>query len=316
MSLHRLLQLVACAGAAAILSAPVPSGAQDQAAVDTATEEVRDEDALTCWWRTTAGAVRVGEVFSLVLTCAVLETDEVQVVPEESRLDPTAIQFPPFDVVGGSRASDILEPPHRFLQYRYNLRLITDDRFGLDARVPEMAIAYRVRSRSTDGALSEGRDQTYQLPALPVRILSTVPDEATDIRDGGGDRFEVIDSRMFAGSVLRVAGVLSLALAAFAALAAVLAGIGRLRARKPARERRVPGWLVRLGVSRELAGIQRERAVTAWTPELVDRALSAARIVAAGLVSAPIAVLPAAAGAASGRGRVVVPASWRGRRRA
>ena len=33
-------------------------------------------DPLQCWWRTSAGAVRVGEPFTVVLTCAVLETDD------------------------------------------------------------------------------------------------------------------------------------------------------------------------------------------------------------------------------------------------
>src|SRR5688500_4116287 len=39
-------------------------------------------DPIRCWWRTSAGAVITGESFSVVLTCAVVETDSVQVVPD------------------------------------------------------------------------------------------------------------------------------------------------------------------------------------------------------------------------------------------
>jgi len=51
-------------GLAVITIAALPAAAQN---VET--------DPIQCWWRTSAGAVRVGEPFSLVLTCAVVEND-------------------------------------------------------------------------------------------------------------------------------------------------------------------------------------------------------------------------------------------------
>ena len=48
-----------------------------------------EADPIRCWWRTSASSVRIGEPFSLVLTCAVLENDAVQVVPDEARLAPS-----------------------------------------------------------------------------------------------------------------------------------------------------------------------------------------------------------------------------------
>jgi len=45
-------------------------------------------DPLQCWWRTSVGAIRVGEPFQVVLTCAVLETDAATVVVDQSRLEP------------------------------------------------------------------------------------------------------------------------------------------------------------------------------------------------------------------------------------
>src|SRR5919197_4838620 len=63
-------------------------------------------DPVQCWWRTSAGAVRVGETFTLVLTCAALETDDVKVVVDQSKLEPSVVQFAPFEVTGGSHRSE------------------------------------------------------------------------------------------------------------------------------------------------------------------------------------------------------------------
>ena len=59
-----------------------------------------DADPIRCWWRTSANAVRVGEPFSLILTCAIVENETTTVVPDLSRLDPAAMQLPPFEVTG------------------------------------------------------------------------------------------------------------------------------------------------------------------------------------------------------------------------
>lgn len=264
-------------------------------------------DALTCWWRTDVAAVRVGEPFSLVLTCAVLDTNDVRVVPEESRLDPKAMQLPPFDVIDGARGPDFTDGPRRLFQYRYRLRLITDDKFGKDVTIPPLAISYRVRSRSTEGALSEGRDQSYALPAMAMRILSTVPEGATDIRDGGTVLFETIDRRMFRGAIVRVVGAVCLGASALALLMALAAAFQRQRGGAPARERQIPLWLVHRGIAAELAGIQRERSIGGWRPELVDRALAATRIVASLVLDMPATVFPLKTPGAAPKGTVAIP---------
>src|SRR5688572_11295927 len=81
-----------------------------------------EADAIRCWWRTDAGAVQIGEQFSVVLTCAVLDNDAVQVVPDESQLDPTTVQMAPFEVIGGSHPPDQRTPNRRFFQRQYTLR--------------------------------------------------------------------------------------------------------------------------------------------------------------------------------------------------
>src|SRR5688500_7133662 len=52
-----------------------------------------DDQPLQCWWRTSVSAIRIGEHFSAVLTCAVTETRQLAVVVDRSRLEPVAAQF-------------------------------------------------------------------------------------------------------------------------------------------------------------------------------------------------------------------------------
>jgi hypothetical protein len=50
-------------------------------------------DPIACWWRTSVAAIRVGEPFSIVLTCAVVERALTTVVPDlgsESANDPAS----------------------------------------------------------------------------------------------------------------------------------------------------------------------------------------------------------------------------------
>src|SRR5438046_6821066 len=54
-------------------------------------------DPIQCWWRTSAGAVRVGEGFSVVLTCAIVETDAATVVVDRSRLEASVVPLAPSD---------------------------------------------------------------------------------------------------------------------------------------------------------------------------------------------------------------------------
>ena len=109
-----------------------------------------ETDPLQCWWRTSAGAVRVGEPFTVVLTCAVLETDAATVVVDQSRLEPSVVQFAPFEVLGGSHGADLRTDQRRFFQYDYRLRLIAENLFGKDVSLPETKLSYHVQSKVGD----------------------------------------------------------------------------------------------------------------------------------------------------------------------
>src|SRR5215471_18163081 len=132
-------------------------------------------DPLQCWWRTSTGAVRIGEPFSVVLTCAVLETDAATVVVDQSRLEPSVVQFAPFEVLGGSHGADLRTDQRRFFQYEYRLRLIADGMFGKDVALPDTKISYRVQSKVGQKTSLQGRDQTYVMPAQSRRVLSLLP---------------------------------------------------------------------------------------------------------------------------------------------
>src|SRR5688500_18636348 len=79
---------------------------------------------IECFTRTTAEAVRVGEPFTLVLTCAVLETAGTIVVPDESVLDAAVLQAAPFEIVDGTHPPDVRTTSRRVFQYEYRVHYI------------------------------------------------------------------------------------------------------------------------------------------------------------------------------------------------
>ena len=126
------------------------------ALAQTGTDMVEVEP-ITCWWRTSTSAVRSGESFDLRLTCAVVETEANKVVADFSKLDATVVQLPPFEVLGGTHAGDLVTPGKRFFQYDYRMRLIAEDAFGNDVPIPPLEISYRIESQVQGGDTSQGR---------------------------------------------------------------------------------------------------------------------------------------------------------------
>ena len=184
-------------------------------------QATRSADPLQCWWRTSAGAIRVGEQFSIVLTCAVLETEAATVVVDQSRLEPSVVQFAPFEVLGGSHGADLRRGDRRFFQYEYRARLIAENQFGKDVSLPETKLSYHIESSVGQKTSLQGRDQSYILPPLSLRVLSLVPADATDIRDTPSVTFQDIDQRGFRANLLTVIGGVLFAVAALLTLLAL-----------------------------------------------------------------------------------------------
>ena len=269
-------------------------------------------DPIRCWWRTSASAVRVGEPFSLVLTCAVLENDTIKVVPDESRLDQSVMQLPPFEVVGGSHPADLRTDERRFFQYQYTLRVINERLFGRDVELPGLQITYRVQSRVDQGASIQGRDRTYILPTESVRVLSVVPTDAADIRDAPAETFGDIEARAFRANTLVVAAGVLFTLGALVLILAAAQVLQRYRGPAPVTGRLIPDRVILRGVGRELSAVQRECQQDGWTHELAGRALAAFRIAGGYALSRRISQAPAGAAANGHEGQLMVRGGWLG----
>ena len=60
----------------------------------------------------------------------------------------------------------------------YQLRIISRDAIGHDVNIPPLAISYRIHSRVGAAATLEGRDLSYVMPMMPIKVLSLVPADA------------------------------------------------------------------------------------------------------------------------------------------
>lgn len=247
-----------------------------------------EADAVRCWWRTDRAAVRMGEPFTAVLTCAVLETASTKAVVDRSRLDHTVMAMPPFDVLGGSAPADVVSGARRFFQYTYELRLLNDTAFGQDVSLSGLAISYRIDTSTADGTTSQGRDQSYALPPLTVRVLSLVAGAARDIRDASSMTFGDLEARRFRAQTLRLSGWFFYGLAG----AVTLLGLARLvkAMRSPVKAAATPkisGAAVLRAAQRELADVSRQKQSQGWTDELAARASGALRVIAGYAIGRP-----------------------------
>lgn len=299
-----LLLLLAASPAAAqdTQNTPSPSASATQA-VSVA--------PIECYWRSSASSVRVGEIFTVSLTCGVLETQATTVVPDQSRLDPDVLQLQPFEVVDGVVARDLRTVTRRFFQYEYRVRYLGDE-IGRDLALPALTITYRVQSRvEADAAAIESRERQYILPARTVRILSLLPQAAGDIRDPSPTTFEDIRDMRFTASVLRIVSWVLFALAGVVALWALVRAARRSRAKGHVAVRFASDAAILRGVARELTEVSRLRQVEGWSDALAARALAALRVAASYEIARPVSQGQARdARHAAMTGQLRVPARW------
>lgn len=281
----RRLRLVAAgavlAHAIAVLAAPAAwaqGGAPPAGQQATAGLEV---EPVTCWWRGDVSAVRVGEPFGLTLTCSILAAEATRVVLDESRLDAGVVQLPPFDVVSGDRADDLITPGRRYIQYRYIARLIAENAFGAEAVIPPIQLTYRIESRVAQGDAVQGRDLAYAMAPLPVRVQSLVPNSATDIREAPVVSFADIEATTLRARALRTSAVILFVAGGLFALIALVRLVWSRRAAQAVRVRTLAPHVV-LGATRaSMRDVDREVRAAGWSPALVGRALAALRIASA-----------------------------------
>jgi hypothetical protein len=269
-------------------------------------QEMAPAEPIRCWWQSSTGAVTIGETFSVVLTCAVLDTEPVQVVPDETRLGVASVQMSPFEILGGSHPPDAHRGSRRFFQYQYSLRLINADAIGHDVNVPGLQIQYRVHSRVGANAALEGRDLTYVMPPLPIKVLSLVPAEAADIRDGGDAGLGAVESLRFRSNLFEIIAVALGAIAGVMIVLGLLPLARRAQAAGAADSGRLPDRAVLHHVAADLEAVKAQVADDGWTDATTARALATARIVAAHAIDRSVSQRPLATDAPVPEGRVVV----------
>jgi hypothetical protein len=150
------------------------------------------------------------------------------------------------------------------------------------------------------------------MPGLPVHVLSLVPEDGVDIRDGADVGLERLEALRFRARLFDIGALALAGTGILLAVAAVVAVIGRARAteaRGPARvsDRRALG-----AAQTALADIARESA-GGWSPELVSAGHAALRVVAARAIGRPLSEQPLAPGASPSEGRLPVRALFPGR---
>jgi hypothetical protein len=271
-----LISIVLLSGGVLFAQAP---GARTQAPSPKpqAPVDMVEVEPITCWWRTSVTAIRTAEPFDLRLTCSVVETDINRVVADFSKLDPTVVQLPPFEVLGGTHAADLTTPGKRFFQYDYRLRLLSEDLFGGDVPIPPLEISYRIESQVAGGDTAQGREQTYHLPRTSVRLISIVPDDTSDIREAPAAAFTRIEDRDSRANLLQTIATVLFVLAAVIAVMMLVGMVRRKSKSEAVVHARLAGRTVLGVVSRELDDVQRASR-GGWTPELAGRALAALRI--------------------------------------
>jgi hypothetical protein len=232
--------------------------------------------------------VRVGENFTLTLTCAVLDTDRVKVVVDESGLAPSSLHLVPFDIVGGERYRDILNAPRRFFQYQYSMRVLGEEFFGKEITLPRLQISYRVQNSLQGGAALQGREAQYSLVPVPIRVLSLVPAGTSDIRDTPIETFGDVDARLFRSNLLLIVAGVAFVLAGLLAVLLLARAAVKRHAMAPMRQRPMSPGAVLRAASRELGAVQSESQRDGWTGELAGRAAAALRLAGAVVLSRPV----------------------------
>lgn len=263
-------------------------------------------DPIRCWWRADRAALRIGERFGIVLTCAVIEVGDIVVVPQLNQLEPGALSLTPYEVVSGRRGQDVVVSPWRYVQFEYAVRLLSDGFFGQEVPVPPLTVTYNLQGAGG----TQGRDQTYQLPTLPMRILSLVPSGASDIRDSSGQTFEGLGSRRFRASLATVLAVAAFAFAVVLAIFAIVRAFGRFRAARGPSEATLPLPAVLAGCADALAEVGADVARVGWSPGLARRAVAALRIAGAVALGRPVAQQAARPGVREREGQLTVRRGW------
>ena len=261
---------------------------------------------VECWWKTDRSAVRVGERFNLTLTCAVLDSDKVKVVVDESSLAPSALHLVPFEIVGGQRFRDISNSPRRFFQYQYTMRVLGEEFFGKEVSLPRLQLTYRIQNSLNASSALAGREEQYSLRPVPIRILSLVPAGTTEIRDSPPDTFGDVDARLFRSNILLMVAIVSLVVGGLVAILLLVRTAVKRRTTVAVRHRMVSEGGMLRAASGELARVRKAAESDGWNGELAGRAAAAMRLAGAVALSRPVGQREVPRDATASEGQIIV----------
>ncbi|HEY6123178.1 MAG TPA: hypothetical protein VIV63_00890 [Steroidobacteraceae bacterium] len=257
---------------------------------------------LQCGWRTDRVAVHVGEPLRLTLTCAAAETDAATVMPDWDQLQPDVVDLAPFEVVAGTRSEDVVTPPWRYTQFEYTLRLTGEEFFGLDVPLPPLEIAYSIAVGPRGGNVQMGRERTYVLPPLPMKILALVPARASDIEDVTAHSFVSIERRRSQASMVFLVSCGLLAAGALYLLLFLGSAWRAMRTRRVKPAFRIPDWRLVLGARAALRKQVSAAGKQGWTDARVGEALAVLRVLGAVAAGLPVRQQVAARDRPAGNG--------------
>ena len=236
-------------------------------------------DPVQCWWRPSTPAVRIGQPFSLLLTCAIGESAGQRVIVDQGKLSPEAIPLSPFEVVDGGDLVESTANDRRFFQRDYRVRVVTDSAFGQDVPIPAVVVTYRLETESATGGRNQGIERRHELPPLPIRVLSLVPADARDIREAPIATFADLDDAAFRASLVETGGLALIGIGAVG-LVVALASAARTRRPKGSAPAGLTDHQVVRQLARELHAVRRAREQDSWSPALIARVLTILRVIA------------------------------------
>ncbi len=264
------------------------AGAQPRPGAPGGKYEAAAADPLNCWWKADKSSVRIGEEFTVTLTCRSAETAARRTVVNESLLDPGAVILTPYRLKGGSHARDISrvvpgpEGPVtlRTVRYAYTVALLGEGFFGKDVPLPPLEIRYHVDFVTNTGTVTTGKERVCLLAPLPLRVQSLVPRSAESIREADDDPFGDSQQRRKSAITAFVAAGLLLLLPPGVLLPALVRNLRRRRVRGSdgaAFGRNALLWRLK----RMLEGIGRRLRTADWDDASVGSVLTALRVAGA-----------------------------------
>jgi hypothetical protein len=144
------------------------------------------------------------------------------------------------------------------------------------------------------------------MPMMPIKVLSLVPADASDIRDASAASLGAVESMRFRSSLFRV---LTLTFGALAAVMLVLAlvPLARSKTAAVAEDTRIPDRAILESAAADLAAVRSRAGGDGWSDETVARALASMRLVAAAAIEQPISQKDIAKDRVVPDGRLLVP---------